>query len=97
MTLDSLIAKLEDGKEKTILKCFARGKALNVKPDFDEEALELLSRAVKLNPLMADAWVELGNCFWKKGDLNPALNCFESAKKIDGKHKECLRNLSTLR
>lgn len=31
---------------------------------------------VKLNPSLADAWLCLGNCIWKKGDLSAAKNCF---------------------
>lgn len=31
---------------------------------------------MKLNPSLADAWLSLGNCIWKKGDLVSAKNCF---------------------
>lgn len=34
---------------------------------------------VKLNPSLADAWLCLGNCIWKKGDLASAKNCFSLA------------------
>ena len=34
---------------------------------------------VKLNPSLADAWLCLGNCIWKKGDLASAKNCFTLA------------------
>lgn len=34
---------------------------------------------VKLNPSLADAWLCLGNCIWKKGDLSAAKNCFTLA------------------
>lgn len=34
---------------------------------------------VKLNPSLADAWLCLGNCIWKKGDLPSAKNCFNLA------------------
>lgn len=34
---------------------------------------------VKLNPSLADAWLSLGNCIWKKGDLPSAKNCFSLA------------------
>lgn len=34
---------------------------------------------VKLDPSMVDAWCCLGNCFWKKGDLVQAKNCFNIA------------------
>ena len=93
--IDSMSDSLE-GKEKTIVTCFARGKALNVKQTYSEESFEQLSRAVKLSPNLTEAWIELGNSYWKKGDVDSALNCFETAKKLDGKNKECLRSLSIL-
>lgn len=34
---------------------------------------------MKLNPSLADAWLCLGNCIWKKGDLSSAKNCFTLA------------------
>lgn len=34
---------------------------------------------VKLNPSLVDAWLCLGSCIWKKGDLSAAKNCFMSA------------------
>lgn len=34
---------------------------------------------VKLNPSIADAWLCLGGCIWKKGDLPAAKNCFNLA------------------
>lgn len=34
---------------------------------------------VKLNPSLADAWLCLGNCIWKKGDLTAAKNCLSLA------------------
>ncbi|CAL5369649.1 unnamed protein product [Camellia sinensis] len=38
---------------------------------------------VKLNPSLADAWLCLGNCIWKKGDLPSAKNCFTLALSKD--------------
>ena len=84
-----------DGREKTLTRSLARGRALNVKDEFSEEAFELLSRAVKLSPKPSPgAWVELGHCYWKKGELESALNCFQSACNLDPKNRECLKSLS---
>lgn len=58
---------------------FLQGKALNVLPDINPLAEELLSKALKLNPSLIDAWNELGECFWKKGKSSDAKNCFENA------------------
>ena len=55
------------------------GKTLNVLPNYDPQAQEALSRAVKLDPLLVDAWNALGECLWKKGDIEAAKNCFTGA------------------
>ncbi|GMN38693.1 hypothetical protein TIFTF001_007918 [Ficus carica] len=55
---------------------YLRGKILDVFSDYRKEAEDHLSKAVKLNPSLADAWLCLGNCIWKKGDLSAAKNCF---------------------
>lgn len=73
--LDYIQASPED-----TAKClYLRGKALNVKPDFDQAAQDALSKAVKLVPKMVEAWNALGECFWKKGDMAAAKNCFTGA------------------
>lgn len=93
--IDRLTHDLE-GKEKTITWSLGRGRALNVKDEFSDEAFELLSRAVKLNPKLTVAWVELGNCYWKKSEMELALNCYQSAYNLDPRHKECLRCMSVV-
>lgn len=72
-----------------------RGKILDVFPDYRKEAEDHLSKAVKLNPSLADAWLCLGNCIWKKGDLASAKNCFTLALG-KGSNKEILCQLSML-
>ena len=56
-----------------------RGKALNVISAFSQEALDMLTKAVKLDPKLVDAWVQLGECYWKKKDVEAARNCFQGA------------------
>ena len=70
-----------------------RGKCLNVKSDYDSQAEELISKAVKLDPKLVEAWNILGECFWKKGDIDAAKNCFSGALQ-HSKNKVSLRNLS---
>lgn len=70
-----------------------KGKALNIREDYSPEAHEALSRAVKLNPKLAEAWNELGECYWKQGQTVKARNCFEGILKVT-KDKVSLRNLS---
>ncbi|XP_067947415.1 tetratricopeptide repeat protein 5-like [Watersipora subatra] len=70
-----------------------KAKCLNVKANFDEEAEEAMSKAVKLDPKQVEAWNILGECFWKKGDIDSAKNCFSGALQ-HSKDKVTLRNLS---
>ncbi|XP_061565886.1 tetratricopeptide repeat protein 5 [Cololabis saira] len=70
-----------------------KGRCLNVTPDFSSVAEECLSRAVKLDPGLVEAWNILGEQYWKKGDLIGANNCFTGALQ-QNKNKVSLRNLS---
>ncbi|THU71045.1 hypothetical protein C4D60_Mb08t31390 [Musa balbisiana] len=74
---------------------YLRGKMLDIFPDYIKEAEDHLSKAVKLNPSLADAWLCLGNCIWKKGDLPSAKNCFSLALS-KGPNKKILCQLSML-
>lgn len=56
-----------------------KGKALNVTPDYSPEAEVLLSKAVKLEPELVEAWNQLGEVYWKKGDVAAAHTCFSGA------------------
>ncbi|XP_071452469.1 tetratricopeptide repeat protein 5-like [Hetaerina americana] len=72
---------------------YLKGKALNVKHNHDSRAEEALSKAVKLDPKLVDAWNELGECYWKKDDIIGAKTCFVGALSHQ-KNKVSLRNLS---
>ncbi|KAM7484619.1 hypothetical protein LguiA_000628 [Lonicera macranthoides] len=74
---------------------YLRGKVLDVFTDYRKEAEDHLSKAVKLNPSLADAWLCLGNCIWKKGELASAKNCFTLALS-KGPNKRILCQLSML-
>ena len=56
-----------------------RGRAYNVMPEYIEEGLQCLAKAVKLDPKLVDAWNNLGECYWKKKDVGNARNCFTGA------------------
>lgn len=55
---------------------YLRGKALNILPDHSPEAEQCLSRAVKNDPSLVDAWNMLGECYWKAGNVKQAHDCF---------------------
>ncbi|XP_060031395.1 tetratricopeptide repeat protein 5 [Erinaceus europaeus] len=69
------------------------GKALNVTADYSPKAEELLSKAVKLEPKLVEAWNQLGEVYWKKGDVAAAHTCFSGAL-THCKNKVSLQNLS---
>lgn len=58
---------------------YLKGRALNVVDRFIPQAEELLSKAVKLEPKLIEAWNELGECYWKNDDIKQAKNCFAGA------------------
>lgn len=58
---------------------YLKGYALNVVPKYSKEAEELLSKAIKLDPKLVNAWNELGECYWKNNNLKEAINCFNGA------------------
>ncbi|KYN39802.1 Tetratricopeptide repeat protein 5 [Trachymyrmex septentrionalis] len=72
---------------------YLKGRALNVVDRFIPQAEELLSKAVKLEPKLIEAWNELGECYWKNDDIKQAKNCFVGALQHD-RNKASLRNLS---
>lgn len=87
---------IKGSRSETVAICYNRGKALNIKPEYDEESFECLSKCIKLNPLSSVSWQQLADAYWKKGDLDAAKNCLEESIKIDGKNKEATRGLSIL-
>nr|XP_033778970.1 tetratricopeptide repeat protein 5 isoform X1 [Geotrypetes seraphini] len=70
-----------------------KGKVLNVTADYNPQAEEALSRAVKLNPELVEAWNQLGEVYWKKGDIVAARTCFSGGLN-HCRNKVSLRHLS---
>uniref|UniRef100_A0A3B6FPP4 Tetratricopeptide repeat protein 5 OB fold domain-containing protein n=2 Tax=Triticum aestivum TaxID=4565 RepID=A0A3B6FPP4_WHEAT len=93
--LDSLPPEQRKSPEERVIYEFLMGKILDAFPDYCKEAEEHLSKAVKLNPSLVDAWLCLGNCIWKKGNLASARNCFLLALS-KGADKKILCQLSML-
>ena len=69
----------EETLEKKAYRTYLKGRVLNVAPDHCPEAEQLLSKAVKLEPNLVNAWIELGECYWKRGEVETAKTCFEGA------------------
>ncbi|WAR11624.1 TTC5-like protein [Mya arenaria] len=94
--MEETLQEVEAAKDKITNKAeynMLLGRILNVMPDYDEKAYEYLSKAVKLDPKLVDAWNQLGELYWKKGDISNARNCFTGAL-THSKNKLSLRSLS---
>ncbi|KAF6724477.1 Tetratricopeptide repeat protein 5 [Oryzias melastigma] len=94
--MEETLKKLEDKESCFTNKAeflLLKGRCLSVTPDFCPKVEECLSRAVKLDPSLIDAWNILGEEYWKKKDLTGAKNCFTGALQ-QSKNNVSLRNLS---
>ncbi|XP_068097860.1 tetratricopeptide repeat protein 5 isoform X2 [Hyperolius riggenbachi] len=89
----TLIEETDDVWKNKAFFLMLKGKALNVTPNHCPEAEELLSKAVKLDPGLVEAWNQLGEVYWKKMDVASAKTCFLGALN-HCKNKVSLRNLS---
>lgn len=69
------------------------GKAFNVLPEYNQKAVDSLTKAIKLDPKCVQAWNYLGECYWKKRDFLMCKNCFEQSLNIV-KNKQSLRGMS---
>ncbi|XP_006007583.1 tetratricopeptide repeat protein 5 [Latimeria chalumnae] len=84
---------MEDCAPSKACYLMLKGKALNVTVGYNPKAEEALARAVKLDPGLVEAWNQLGEVYWKKGDVMGAKTCFSGALN-HCKNKVSLRNLS---
>lgn len=74
-----------------------KGRLLNAGEKYNQEAFDLLSKSIKLNPNLIDAWVELTECYQRKSDIEGAIVCLENALKYckpEEPNKIILRKLS---
>ncbi|XP_052744596.1 tetratricopeptide repeat protein 5 isoform X2 [Bicyclus anynana] len=58
-----------------------KGRCYNISNKYDARAMQCLSKAVKLNPHLVDAWNELGECYLKNMNMKEAKASFEGALK----------------
>ncbi|VDK75620.1 unnamed protein product [Onchocerca ochengi] len=61
---------------------YISGRILNICMEYDANCERHLLRAVKLEPLLSDAWYELGKCIWKKDDFMTAVDCFRKSLSL---------------
>lgn len=81
--------------KKTAELCYIRGKCLNALDSIDIGAEGYLTRAIKLNPSNVHAWMAMGQCAWKKGDVLQAKHLFEESLKYS-ETKEAYQDLSMI-
>ncbi|KAL1506730.1 hypothetical protein ABEB36_006037 [Hypothenemus hampei] len=74
---------------------YLKGKLINLGAEYSEEAENLLSKAIKLDAKLVNAWNELGECYCKKPEFPKAKSCFEGAMK-EQRNKVSLRSLSII-
>ncbi|XP_072945289.1 tetratricopeptide repeat protein 5-like [Epargyreus clarus] len=74
---------------------YLKGKCFNITTVYDSRATQCLSKAVKLNPHLVDAWNELGECYWKNMNIKEAKASFEGALKHE-RNRVTLRSLSIM-
>lgn len=95
--LGELIGAIEADRERLESKAsylVLVGKAYNVMPEFSQTACDSLKKATKLEPKRVDAWNCLGECYWKKRDLDMCRICFEQSLSVTRQNKQGLRGMS---
>lgn len=88
------------GKAQVKSRAFClKGRAASFVPGQEKLAEENLSKALKLDPQLLDAWNGLGEVYWNMQDISQAQRCFEQALEMsETPNPVSLRNLSmTLR
>ncbi|VDM39908.1 unnamed protein product [Toxocara canis] len=73
------------------------GRILNICIEYDPRCEKHLIQAIKLNPHLADAWHELGECLWKKKDCEAAVDCFKKSLSHERTAKSMCALSSALR
>ncbi|XP_034836618.1 tetratricopeptide repeat protein 5-like [Maniola hyperantus] len=74
---------------------YIKGRCYNISQTYDSRATQCLSKAVKLNPHLVDAWNELGECYLKNMNVKEAKASFEGALKHE-RNRLSLRCLSII-
>jgi len=67
---------------------------LDFLPEYQKEAEELLSKAIKLRPSWNEPLNALGHVYWKKGDFANSILCYRQAMEENPSDKVAPRNLS---
>jgi len=74
--------------------CCIKGRAYSFMVGQERQAEELLSKALKLNPQLVEAWNALGEVYWNQQNYTQARTSFEQALELCEPNAVSLRNLS---
>ncbi|CEM25146.1 unnamed protein product [Vitrella brassicaformis CCMP3155] len=105
MTLIDMVAAVPFGAGDSSSSCvvdrarllYLRGRAHDAhQQNYSEEAEKFLTKAVKLDPCLCDAWTSLGHTYAKKRDMLKARDCLERAIKLDSSDAKPLRYLAVV-
>jgi len=91
------VTEVLDGAQMLELKSrvlYLRGRATSFLAGQERVAETLLSKAIKLDPQLQEAWNALGEVYWNLQDIAQAKQCFEQALELCGPNPVSLRNLS---
>mmetsp|Transcript_14412 Transcript_14412/g.21628 ORF Transcript_14412/g.21628 Transcript_14412/m.21628 type:complete len:425 (-) Transcript_14412:116-1390(-) len=91
--INSMLADLPEAPPGEV--AFIKGKSLNAIDEFTASAEEWLTKAVKLDPSNVSAWIALGQCAWKKGNLSQAKHFLNESLQY-GETQEALQDLSMI-
>ena len=80
--LEKTLAEFDKFEASSVIKdrssfLYLKGRLLHVNGEFNSEAEFCLSKSVKLNPNLVEAWNELGEAYMRKHDWSTARTCFE--------------------
>lgn len=95
--LDGVLAEIEASRQQLESKAsylVLVGKACNVMAEFSQRACDSLKKATKLDAKCVAAWNCLGECYWKKRDLEMCRICFEQSLSVSRQNKQGLRGMS---
>jgi len=87
-----------NSKVKKSILYYLKGKILHLSNiEHNNHAEVSLQKAVKLDPTMVNAWNELAEAYWRRGDIKQSKNCLEHAMEhSNSQNIVTLRLISTL-
>jgi tetratricopeptide (TPR) repeat protein len=80
-------------RARTAYDLYVQASALDENPQTYDQAEELYSRAIRLDPSLAIAYTNLGNIRFRRGDETGAVDLYRKAIEVDPRQPEAHYNL----